>query len=234
MPRGATQYVKEIGSAYQELSIVLITYHDDNHKQMLERLPEGTLHVKDVDGIFEAHQQAARLATTDLFYVVDADAEVVEDFDFSYYPDVYDQEVVHVWHSKNPVTGDEYGYGGVKLFNRQQILDATTWGMDFTTGLSSRFKVIPTVACVTKFNTDAYSTWRSAFRECVKLATSRDPDATQRLGAWLHPVPDADFRHEAKLGAEQGNDYAGKHQNDINALQKINDYEWLRSIYDAR
>jgi hypothetical protein len=187
-----------------------------------------------VDGIFEAHQQAARLATTDLFYVVDADAEVVEDFDFSYYPDVYDQEVVHVWHSSNPVTGEEYGYGGVKLFNRQQILNATTWGMDFTTGLSSRFKVIPEVACVTRFNTDAYSTWRSAFRECVKLATSRDPDAKQRLGAWLNPIGDADYSAEAKLGAEQGNDYAGKHQNDITALQLINDYDWLRSMYDAR
>ena len=234
MPRGATQYVKEIGSKYKQLNIVLITYHNDNADELLKALPEGTLHVKDVDGIFEAHQQAARLATTDLFYVVDADAEVVEDFDFSYYPDVYDQEVVHVWHSSNPVTGEEYGYGGVKLFNRQQILDATTWGMDFTTGLSSRFKVIPTVACVTKFNTDAYSTWRSAFRECVKLATSKDPDATQRLGAWLNPITDAEYSAEAKQGAEQGNDYAGKHSNDINALQKINDYEWLRSIYDGR
>ena len=231
MPRNTTQYVKQIASKYKQLSIVLITYHDDNHKQLLERLPEGTLHVKDVDGIFEAHQQAARLATTDMFYVVDADAEVVKDFDFSYYPDVYDQEVVHVWHSSNPVTGEEYGYGGVKLFNRKQILEANTWGMDFTTGLSSRFKVIPTVACVTRFNTDAYSTWRSAFRECVKLATSKDPDATQRLGAWLNPIPDAEYSSEAKKGAEQGNDYAGKHQNDIKALQKINDYAWLESKY---
>ena len=231
MPRNTTQYVKQIASKYKQLSIVLITYHDDNHKQLLERLPEGTLHVKDVDGIFEAHQEAARLATTDMFYVVDADAEVVKDFDFSYYPDVYDQEVVHVWHSSNPVTGEEYGYGGVKLFNRKQILEANTWGMDFTTGLSSRFKVIPTVACVTKFNTDAYSTWRSAFRECVKLATSRDPDATQRLGAWLNPIADAEYSSEAKKGAEQGNDYAGKHQNDIKALQKINDYAWLESKY---
>ena len=234
MPRGQMQYVKQIGSTYKQLNIVLITYHNDNADELLNRLPEGTLHVKDVDGIFEAHQQAARLATTDLFYVVDADAEVVEDFDFSYYPDVYDQEVVHVWHSSNPVTGEEYGYGGVKLFNRQQILNATTWGMDFTTGLSSRFKVIPEVACVTRFNTDAYSTWRSAFRECVKLATSRDPDAKQRLGAWLNPIGDADYSAEAKLGAEQGNDYAGKHQNDITALQLINDYDWLRSMYDAR
>ena len=85
-----------------------------------------------------------------------------------------------------------------------------------------------------RYNTDAYSTWRSAFRECVKLATSKDPDATQRLGAWLNPITDAEYSAEAKQGAEQGNDYAGKHSNDINALQKINDYEWLRSIYDGR
>ena len=63
-----------------------------------------------------------------MFWVVDADADISEDFDFSYIPDVYDEEVVHVWASKKPVTGEEYGYGGVKLFNRQQILDATTVG----------------------------------------------------------------------------------------------------------
>ena len=234
MPRGQMQYVKQIGSTYKELNIVLITYQQDNTDELLKALPERTLLVQDVDGIFEAHQQAARLATTDMFYVVDGDAQIINDFDFSYIPDVYDQEVVHVWHSLNPVTGEEYGYGGVKLFNREQILNATTWGMDFTTGLSSRFKVIPEVACITKFNTDAYSTWRSAFRECVKLATSTDPDAQQRLGAWLHPKKGARFSEEARIGAEMGNDYAGKHQNDISKLQLINDYEFLKGMYDAR
>ena len=234
MPRGQTQYVKDIACTYKQLNIVLITYHNKNADELLNRLPEGTLHVKDVDGIFEAHQEAARLATTDMFYVVDADAEVLADFDFSYYPDVYDQEVVHVWHSRNLVTGEEYGYGGVKLFNRQQILDATTWGMDFTTGLSKRFKVIPEVACITNFNTSEYDTWRSAFRECVKLATSEDPDAKQRLGAWLKPNESALYSQYAKLGAEMGNDYAGKHKNDITKLQLINDYEWLKEQYATR
>ena len=92
---------------------------------------------------------------------------------------------------------------------------------------------MPEVACTTKFNTDAYSTWRSAFRECVKLATSQDPDAQQRLGAWLHPVPNADFRHEAKLGAEQGNDYAGRNRGNITALELINNYAWLEEYYSG-
>ena len=106
--------------------------------------------------------------------------------------------------------------------------------MYFTTGLRKRFKVIPEVACITNFNTSEYDTWRRAFRECVKLATSIDPDAKQRLGAWLNPKPDVLYSQYAKLGAEMGNDYGGKHKNDITKLQLINDYEWLKREYAKR
>ena len=167
-----------------------------------------------------------------MFWVIDADADIDTDFDFSYIPDAYDTGVVHVWASVNPITGDEYGYGGIKLFNTQQVRDATTWGLDFTTGLSTRFKAMPQISCTTKFNTDAYSTWRSAFRECVKLAAKvDDTEAKQRLDGWLHPVPDADFRHEAKAGAEAGVEYAKQYSDDVEALSRINDYEWLKEQY---
>ena len=81
----------------------------------------------------------------------------------------------------------------------------------------------------TNFNVDAESTWRSAFRESVKLTLSRerDPDAQRRLESWLHPVPDAYFRSEAKAGAEQGKQFAIKHKDNAEQLNKINDYEWL-------
>ena len=146
------------------------------------------INAKDIKGIFNAHKEAANRVKSDMFWVVDADADIPDDFDFSYIPDVYDEEVVHVWASKNPVTGEEYGYGGVKLFNRQQILDATSWGLDFTTGLSNRFKAMPEISCTTRFNTDAFSTWRSAFRECVKLTLSSDIDSEARLNSWLNPA----------------------------------------------
>jgi hypothetical protein len=132
-----------------------------------------------------------------------------------------------VWNSKNPVTDLEYGYGGVKLFNREQILDANNWGLDFTTGLSKRFKAMPEVSCITKFNTDEFSTWRSAFRECVKLSQKRDNDSKERLEAWLHPAPGAEFRAEAKSGATLGKEYGEKYGNKPLRLAKINDYEWL-------
>lgn len=230
------QYVKELGSTYQPYDIVFLSYKEPAATSAYERLTArfNATWVKDIAGIFEAHKEAARSVKSKMFWVVDADAEITDTFDFGYIPDVYDQEVVHVWASKNPITDQEYGYGGVKLFNREQVLNATSWGLDFTTGLSTRFKAMPDVSCVTRFNTDAYSTWRSAFRECVKLALKDDAESQERLTGWLNPVQDADFAAEAKRGAEEGRAYALANKNDIEALARINDYEWLRNRYNQQ
>jgi hypothetical protein len=227
------QYVKELGSTYQPYDIVFLSYKEPAATSAYKRLTArfNATWVKDIAGIFEAHKEAARSVKSKMFWVVDADAEIMDTFNFGYIPDVYDQEVVHVWASKNPITGQEYGYGGVKLFNREQVLNATSWGLDFTTGLSTRFRSMPDVSCVTRFNTDAYSTWRSAFRECVKLALKDDAESLERLNGWLNPVQDADFAIEAKRGAEEGRAYALANKNDIEALARINDYEWLRNRY---
>ena len=240
MDTGKMQYVKQPASTYNAFDVVVLSYLEDidlveqKIATLSDLLNTEVLHVRGVTGIFEAHKCAAENVSSDMFWVVDADADVTDDFKFEYIPDVYDRSVVHVWASRNPVTGLEYGYGGVKLFNTKQVLDATTWGLDFTTGLSTRFKSMPQISCITRFNTDAYSTWRSAFRECVKLTLKDDADSAQRLEGWLHPVSDVDFRHEAKLGAEEGRAYALANKNSIAALEKINDYEWLEHRYKAR
>jgi len=168
-----------------------------------------------------------------MFWVVDADAEVTNDFMFDYIPDVYDEEVVHVWASINPINNLEYGYGGLKLFPTEIVREATSWGLDFTTGLSSRFKAMPQVSCTTKFNTDAFSTWRSAFRECVKLTLNEDSESSQRLEAWLNTGGDADFSEEAQKGALEGNRFALANKGNLTELDKINNYEWLREQWNC-
>jgi hypothetical protein len=227
------QYVKQTGSTYRPYDIVFLSYKEPGassaYKRLTARFP--AVWVKDVTGIFEAHKAAANAANSTMFWIVDADADVVEDFDFSYIPDVYDQDVTHVWASRNPVTGAEYGYGGVKLLNRQQVLQSSSWGLDFTTGLSKRFKAMPAVSCVTRFNTDELSTWRSAFRECVKLTLKDDVESRERLQSWLNPIPAASFANEAKRGAEEGCAYAQKNRNDLTALGLINNYDWLEQRY---
>jgi len=239
------QYIREQGSITEMFDIIFISYHEDNAPERFEKLQQRVselatvskrkprIHwVRDVDGIFNAHQEASKFAESKMFWVVDGDADIVEDFDFSYLPDVYDEDVVHVWNSINIVSGLEYGYGGVKLFPTQMVRDATTWGLDFTTGLSSRFKAIPETSCYTNFNTDAYSAWRSAFRECVKLTLSEDPDSIERLDAWRNPNIDANFTKDAKAGAEAGIAFAKKNKDNTEQLININDFTWLKAYYE--
>jgi len=230
------QYVRKPGAIIKPYDIIFISYNEKGADARYQRLAHKVPNLKrvhGVEGIFEAHKAAAELADTKMFWVVDGDAAIEEQFEFNYIPDLYDQEVVHVWHSRNPITGLEYGYGGVKLFNTEQVRESTSWGLDFTTGLSTRFKVVPEVSCITYFNESGLTTWRSAFRECVKLAIKGDQESNDRLEAWLHPVPDAFFRHEAKLGAEDGKQYGLEFKDNAAALAKINDYEWLEERYES-
>jgi len=225
------QYVREPGCTYESYDLAFITYLDDDaeakYQKICEKFPDAKW-IRDVPGIFAAHQEAARQCNSKMFWVVDGDAEIADNFSFDYIPDQYDHDVVHVWKSMNPITGDVYGYGGVKLFNREQVLEADTWGLDFTTGLSSRFKVVDDVSCITRFNTSEYATWRSAFRECVKLCRNDDPESDARLDNWLSPAFDTEpFAEYAIKGAMQGVEYYEENANNLSKLELINDYDWL-------
>ena len=232
------QYVKEKGCETLPFDIVVLSYQEDievveSRIQLIKDKGLNVEHVRGVKGIFEAHKEASTRVNSKMFWVVDADAEVTNDFMFDYIPDVYDEEVVHVWASINPINNLEYGYGGLKLFPTEMVREATSWGLDFTTGLSSRFKSMPQVSCTTKFNTDAFSTWRSAFRECVKLTLNEDSESSQRLEAWLNTGGDADFVEEAQKGALEGNQFALANKGNLTELDKINNYEWLREQWNC-
>ena len=107
------------------------------------------------------------------------------------------------------------------------VRNATSWGLDFTTGLSSRFKSMPQISCITRFNTDPFSTWRSAFRECVKLTLIDDEESKQRLNTWINTRGDEVFTAEAVNGALEGNTFAKANKNNLAELDKINDFKWL-------
>ena len=231
------KYVKEPGSVSVPNEVFVLSYKEDllrveEHIAILEQKGLEVTHVRGVEGIFEAHKACAEKCNTKMFWVVDADAEVTDAFEFNYIPDVYDEEVVHVWASSNPINGLEYGYGGVKLFPTEMVKDANTWGIDFTTGLSNRFKSMPEVSCVTKFNTDAFSTWRSAFRECVKLTLNGDAESQGRLDTWLNTRGEEDFTADAVKGALEGNQFALANKDNLEQLNKINDYAWLEEQWN--
>lgn len=225
----------------EELDVIFISYDEpnaeDNWNKVLAKCPFAQ-RVHGVKGIFEAHKEAAKLAQTDMFYVVDGDAELLPSFNFNYQPNIWNRDMVHVWKSINPINDLEYGYGGVKLFPKHIIDNATTWGVDMTTSIGYKFKTMNTVSNITKFNTDPFGTWRSAFRECAKIAASiiknqivEEDD--ERLSKWCSDYGrDREFGDYAIQGARAGRKYGLDNKNNIEALKLINDRSWLKERYN--
>jgi hypothetical protein len=172
-----------------------------------------------------------------MFYVVDADAEILYNFNFDYQPPMYDRNSVHVWHSKNPINDLEYGYGAVKLFPTRKLLNFKGSPIDFTTSMSS-LKVIPEVSNITAFNSDPFSTWRSAFRECAKLASKIIPNqdntkTKERLHIWCTKGEDRDFGDLAIQGAIEGAEFGKTYANQPKMLGLINNFRWLEEKFSS-
>ena len=206
--------------------IVFISYNELNAEENFKNLQNRFPLVKRVDGvkgIHQAHIAAAKKAFTKMFWVVDGDAIVVDTFNFDYEVSKYDTDVVHVWRSRNPINGLEYGYGGVKLLPRQLTLNMDTNTTDMTMSISSKFKAMEEVSNITAFNTDPFSTWRSAFRECCKLAVINNTESNARLDTWCTVGDEIAIK-----GALAGKTYGQENAADQAALSKINDFTWLQ------
>jgi len=211
------------------------TFADGNFQRLLDKAPNAK-RVDGVKGIFSAHKAASSITDTSMVYIVDADAELKDDFDFDYVPPESDRGFAHVWRSINPVNGLEYGYGGVKLFPTKMLRASEFWSVDFTTSFSEGLKSMKQISNVTRFNTSAFETWRSAVRECTKLSSSiierADSETAHRLETWMNTGFYKAFGSYAIEGAHHGNNHGRTYKNHVNLLNKINDYDYLRGEFD--
>jgi hypothetical protein len=221
--------------------IIFISYNepqaDENFSRLKARFPYAQ-RVQGIKGIHQAHIAAAKKAFTKMFWVVDADAQILDTFNFDHVVSEYDLENVHVWRSRNPINDLEYGYGGVKLLPKSLTQNMDVSKPDMTTSISSLFKAMPEISNITAFNVDAFNTWKSAFRECVKLASKTidrqdDADTNYRLNVWCTRGIDRPFGREAIEGAVQGKQYGLEHKDNNEALKMINDFDWLHEYMNS-
>lgn len=227
----------------KQFDIIFISYQeptaDENYQKLLERFPRAK-RVHGVKGIHQAHIEAAKLSTTDLFWVVDADAIVEPSFNFEVpqFPehDTYTKSIVRVWRSKNPINDLEYGFGGVKLLPKKLTINMDLSKPDMTTSISPSFKAVDTISNVTCINPDPFSAWKSAFRECVKLSSKtiigQVSDETEyRLNVWCTKGADRPHGEYAIKGAIAGKEFGLKNKDNIEQLKLINDFDWLRQEF---
>ena len=223
-------------------NVFFISYDENNAEKNLRLVKEKRPDVKIISGIrgiFAAHLEAANQSTTEFFWVVDADATVIDAFDFDYKVAEYDFDVVHIWKSYNPINRLEYGHGGVKLIPKHVVLTADEdVTVDITTSLTDKIKVVDEISNINNFATNPFNTWRAAFRECVKLSSRAIPrnneeETNVNLDAWLNKGGDRPFGEYSKGGASAGEWYGKTYKGDKNALAMINNYEWLKEQFEA-
>ena len=226
--------VNKVESLYD---IIMISYGEqnsnENYKKLLEKFPDAK-RIHGVKGIANAHIAAAEICETDMMWIIDGDAEVVDGFDFSYVVPECDKEAVHVWRSINPINDLEYGYGGVKLLPTELTKKVDKTKVDVNTSISTNFKVMKQISCITKFNTGPFETWKSAFRECAKLASKvidrqKEDETNARLKTWTTVGHDRLFGEYALAGATAGMEFGLSRGTD---LRLINDFDWLQEQFD--
>ena len=228
-----------LASKLKLYDIVFISYNesnaDENFAKLIEKFPRAK-RIHGVKGIHQAHIAAAKISTTPMFWVVDGDAIVEDNFAFDLLLPKHDTDIVHVWLSKNPINNLIYGYGGVKLLPRHLTLCMDETSVDMTMSISNKFKVVKEVSNVTAFNTDPFNTWKSAFRECVKLASrpigfGYEEETEDRLITWCNLGADQLYGEHCILGARAGRQYGLDNITNLEALAKINDFNWLHNKF---
>ena len=204
------------------------------YNHLCKVVPNSTIckRVTNVNGRAAAYRAAAELSETDWFFAVFAKLEVVDTFDWTWQPDYLQEPKHYIFHAKNPVNGLEYGHMGIIAYNRQLVLDTHTPGLDFT--LSKPHAVVPVLSAIAHYNTTPELTWRTAFREAIKLfddvQKTGSIESQHRLTAWLS---EANGEHAmwSLLGARDAVDYWNTCEGKYEFLMLTFDWKWLSDYY---
>lgn len=224
--------------------IVFISYKESNAevnwKALDDRFQGRTKRLHGVNGLHRAHKIAASMVSTDMFYVVDGDAIISPNFHFNHEVPEHKLDHVHVFRAKNPVNDLVYGYGAVKLLPTKSVLaiNETRLKTDMTSSLpNSRYHVVHELSNITEFNTDPFNAWRSAFRECAKLASKvidgqKDKETEDRLEVWCNKGATRPNGTWTIKGAIAGREYGYNNRDNASNLFKINDIGWMQTMFE--
>lgn len=222
--------------------IVFISYKESNAEHNWRLLQDRIPYAKrlhGITGLHTAHAVAANMVSSSMFYVVDGDAVIDNSFNFDYHVPNSKLECVHVFRARNPVNNLVYGYGAIKLLPTVDVLKVSSATMkpDVTTSINRKYEIVNIVSNITKFDTDPFNTWRSAFRECAKLSSKiipeqRDRETEHRLNIWCTFDNNTTYGKWCIHGANAGKTYGIANRNNDAALMLINNMDQMKQLFD--
>jgi len=124
-----------------------------------------------------------------------------------------------------------YGHQAMIAYNKKLTLENNGRGLDFT--LDDEHEVVPLVSGIANYNTDEFSTWRTAFREVLKLNADDSDESRERLDTWLNKA-EGNFAQYSIAGAVDADEYYDEVNGDFDKLKLSYEWEWLRRRFTKR
>jgi hypothetical protein len=227
---------KDLYIKSKDLDIVYLSNGEPDAQKWYDHLvasaPNQKVHwVKDVKGRAEAYKACALASTTPWYFNVFAKFEVSPTFDWTWQPDYMQEPKHYMFNAKNPVNGLEYGHMAVLAYNKKLVLNTEQHGLDFT--LSAAHESVDMMSGIARYNVNPIVTWRTAFRECIKLRNANDGDSYNRLQTWL-TVAEGDNAEWSINGAKDAVEYYESVNGDMNKLLQSFEWEWLDAYYASK
>lgn len=231
-----------INDAYrgqQWLDIVYISNGEPDEERWYEHACDMSKRpvkwIRGINGRTAAYQAAARASDTPWFFAVFAKLEVLgSEFDWFWMPDYFQEPKHYIFNARNPVNGLEYGHQGMIAYNKRLVLENNSPGIDFT--LSQPHESVPMLSGTAHFNQDAWMTWRTAFREVIKLRYFQQHKYTleteHRLQTWCTRA-EGDHAEWCLRGAQDALAYYEQVYGDYQKLKLSFDWAWLRERFTA-
>jgi len=203
--------------------------HYEHLLNITKNLPNRVVRVDGVNGRAAAYHAAAEASNTPWMFTVFAKLKVSPKFDFNWQPDRMQSPKHYIFHAKNPVNGLVYGHQAMIAYNKKLTLANDGKGLDFT--LDDEHEVVPLISGTAQYNTDEFSTWRTAFREVIKLRADDSEVSKERLDAWLNKA-EGDFAQYSIKGALDADEYYDEVDGDFDQLKLSYEWAWLREKFD--
>ena len=115
-------------------------------------------------------------------------------------------------------------------YNKRLVMENNAQGLDFT--LEQEHEVVPVLSGVAEYAADAWTAWRTAFREVIKLqCNTTDVDSQYRLGVWQR-LGSGNFADASQQGALDAVTYYKSVNGDFAELRKTYEWDWLLNYYN--
>jgi hypothetical protein len=196
--------------------------------KLTKNLPNKIIRIDGISGRIKSQRTAANSSTTPWYFLVNAKLKIDSTFDFGWQPDRLQIPKHYIFHAVNPVNGLRYGHQAIVANNKKLTIYTKGTHLDFT--MESPHQVVPILSGTANYNCDAWTTWRTAFRECIKLRYDNTEENKNRLKIWLTTAK-GEFADYSIKGANNAIEYFDSVDGEYSKLKLSYEWDWLREKF---